>query len=131
MFAPKESSAKPKHPPQCADTTCVQFLEEAEPAPFTGVLLQPRDAAELVVSASVSRNLFELELNRREREQQILLSSARQLCQAEQDTQEKIIDAYRRDAERREEWHRAPLLWFVAGVVVTSLTLLAGQLVFP
>lgn len=108
----------------------MQFLEEAEPAPFTGVLLRPQDAAELVVSASVTRSLFDLELARRDAEHQVRLHAARKLCQAEQDTQVRITETYQDRAERLEAWHRSPLLWFAVGVVAAGMTLLAGQLAF-
>ena len=103
----------------------MQFLKTGEAAPFTGVLLAPRDAAELVVSASVSRSLFDLELRRQKEEHLVRLGAARKLCQAEQDAHARIATAYQKESERLEAWHRSPLLWFVVGVVATSLTLLS------
>ncbi len=125
------STAKPKLPPQCADAaTCVQYLDVGDSAPYPGVLLSTKDAAELVVSASVARSLFDLELRRRDAEHAVRLGAARKLCQAEQDAQVRVHDAYRRDAERLEAWYRSPLLWFVAGFSAASLALLTGHLVF-
>ena len=103
----------------------MQFLKNGEVAPYTGVLLAPRDAAELVVSASVSRSLFDLELKRQKDEYLVRLGAARKLCQAEQDAHVRVAKTYQEEAQRLEAWHRSPLLWFVVGVAATSLTLLA------
>lgn len=113
--------AKLKRAPQCADeATCVQPLEAGEPAPYPGALVPYDLAAEIVVSASVTRTIFELELRTRDAKHEVELRAQRELLRAAQEASTKREEVLRAELAKHESWTRSPLLWLGLGVVLAG-----------
>ena len=77
--------------------------------------------AEIVVGASVSKSLYDLEITSLKAKHEVELGALKQTLTAEQVAREQQDRIYREQLAHRDAWHRSPLLWFGLGVATSIL----------
>lgn len=116
------------------------YLEEGEPAPFAGTLLDPTATAQIVVERENATAQCQIEVQRevevKRAEMQLKLDNALAAVEAadnraalEAATRERQVESLSKDLERTQQlarrgrWNGA---WFAGGVVAGVLVIIAG-----
>lgn len=96
-------------------------IEEGEPAPFSGQLLRPAEAAALVVKVEQAAERTAIEIARATRihEADLQLVEARHGARA--DAAEKRAFIYQTALEVRDAWYRHEAFWFALGTVAALI----------